>query len=101
MAKNQIGNIQEADGMSDLSDNRSAGTGYFIIGARGQLGKALQAKYPGAKSAGIDELDITNQKSVESFDWTGIKEIVNESFTTGVSRCDKKFISINSSIRIY
>jgi len=62
----------------------SAGTGYFIIGANGQLGKALQAKYPGATSADIDELDITNNKSVRAFDWTGIKVILNAAAYTNV-----------------
>lgn len=56
----------------------------FIVGAKGQLGLALQAKYPGAKNADIDELDITNKKSVESFDWTGIKIILNAAAYTNV-----------------
>lgn len=56
----------------------------FIVGAKGQLGLALQAQYPGAKSADIDELDITNQQSVESFDWSGIKVILNAAAFTNV-----------------
>ena len=56
----------------------------FIIGAKGQLGTALQQKYPGAKSADINELDITDQKSVETFDWSGVKVILNVAAYTNV-----------------
>lgn len=56
----------------------------FIVGAKGQLGLALQAQYPGARSADIDELDITDKKSVEAFDWTGIKVILNAAAYTNV-----------------
>jgi dTDP-4-dehydrorhamnose 3,5-epimerase len=56
----------------------------FIVGAKGQLGLALQAKYPGAQSADIGELDITSRESVESFDWSGIKVILNAAAYTNV-----------------
>ena len=56
----------------------------FIVGARGQLGLALQAQYPGAQSADIDELDITDAESVAKFDWSGIKVILNAAAYTNV-----------------
>jgi dTDP-4-dehydrorhamnose 3,5-epimerase/reductase len=56
----------------------------FIVGANGQLGQALQAKYPNARKADIDELDITDQKSVQSFDWSGIEIILNAAAYTNV-----------------
>ena len=59
-------------------------TQLFIIGAKGQLGLALQAQYPGAISADITELDITNHSSVEAYDWSGIKVIVNAAAYTNV-----------------
>ncbi len=59
-------------------------TEIFIVGAKGQLGLALQAQYPGAQSADIDELDITNKQSVENFDWSGIKYILNAAAYTNV-----------------
>ncbi len=59
-------------------------TEIFIVGANGQLGLALQAIYPGAQKADIDELDITNQASVQAFDWTGIKYILNAAAFTNV-----------------
>jgi dTDP-4-dehydrorhamnose reductase len=37
-------------------------TKIFITGASGQLGTALKADNPGARSADKDELDITNQE---------------------------------------
>lgn len=56
----------------------------FIVGANGQLGKELLKKYPKARSADINELDITNKQSVESFDWAGIKVIINAAAYTDV-----------------
>ncbi len=56
----------------------------FIVGAKGQLGLALQAQYPDAQSADIDELDITNKDSVENFDWSGIEIIFNAAAYTNV-----------------
>lgn len=56
----------------------------FIVGAKGQLGLALQAQYPGAQSADIDELDITNADSVNNFNWDGIKVILNAAAYTNV-----------------
>jgi dTDP-4-dehydrorhamnose 3,5-epimerase len=56
----------------------------FIVGANGQLGLALRSKYPGARHADKDVLDITNQDSVESFDWSGIKVIMNAAAYTNV-----------------
>lgn len=56
----------------------------FIVGANGQLGTALRAQYPGSKFADVQELDITNQASIEAFDWSGIKVILNAAAFTNV-----------------
>lgn len=56
----------------------------FIVGANGQLGTALRAQYPNSQFADINELDITNRKSVESFDWSDIKVILNAAAFTNV-----------------
>lgn len=56
----------------------------FIVGSNGQLGLALQTKYPGAKFADINELDITNKDSVANYDWSGIKVILNAAAYTNV-----------------
>ena len=56
----------------------------FIVGAGGQLGTALRAQYPGARSADVAELDITNRQSVENYDWSGITTILNAAAFTNV-----------------
>ena len=62
----------------------------FIVGANGQLGTALQAKYPGAKKADIAELDIANQQSVNSYNWQSIKYILNAAAYTNVDGAETK-----------
>lgn len=56
----------------------------FITGANGQLGRALQAQYPGAQSADITELDITDAESVANFDWSKTKVLLNAAAYTNV-----------------
>jgi dTDP-4-dehydrorhamnose reductase len=56
----------------------------LIIGANGQLGKALQARYPGATAVDSDGLDITKSEAVSSFDWSNVKVILNAAAYTNV-----------------
>jgi dTDP-4-dehydrorhamnose 3,5-epimerase/reductase len=56
----------------------------FIAGANGQFGRALQVQYPGARSADINELDITDAASVAAYDWSNIKLIFNAAAYTNV-----------------
>jgi dTDP-4-dehydrorhamnose 3,5-epimerase len=56
----------------------------LIVGANGQLGKALGLKYPGAVKVDRDELDITDKKSVEAFDWSSVDVILNAAAYTNV-----------------
>jgi dTDP-4-dehydrorhamnose reductase len=56
----------------------------FIVGANGQLGTALRAQHPNAQFADAAELDITNPDSVEGFDWSGIRIILNAAAYTNV-----------------
>jgi len=56
----------------------------FITGANGQLGTALRAKYPKARYADINELDITNRDSVAKFNWSSIETIINAAAFTNV-----------------
>ncbi len=57
---------------------------FLILGAKGQLGLALQAQYPNAKTADSDTLDITDFKSVNSYDWSSIDIILNAAAYTNV-----------------
>jgi len=56
----------------------------LILGANGQLGLELKAKYPNAQTADIDELDITNKESVASYDWSSVDIILNAAAYTNV-----------------
>jgi dTDP-4-dehydrorhamnose reductase len=56
----------------------------FIVGANGQLGTALRALYPGARTADVGELDITNDASVANFNWQGITLLINAAAYTNV-----------------
>lgn len=57
---------------------------FLIIGANGQLGRALQAKYPNARKADVAELDITDAKAVKNYNWSNIKVIFNAAAYTNV-----------------
>ncbi|MEK7153110.1 MAG: NAD(P)-dependent oxidoreductase [Patescibacteria group bacterium] len=57
---------------------------FLILGALGQLGKALHARFPNAVATDRDELDITNWDSIESFDWSKIDVIFNAAAFTNV-----------------
>ncbi len=56
----------------------------LIIGAYGQLGKALQAKYPGAKAVDRDNFDMTDQTMIDNYDWSGVTTILNAAAYTNV-----------------
>lgn len=56
----------------------------LIIGAKGQLGKALQQKYPGARGVDSAELDITDMQQLLAFDWSGVSVILNAAAYTNV-----------------
>ncbi len=56
----------------------------LIIGANGQLGRALQAKYPKARAVDMDVLDISNPQQVDNYDWSGIKIVINAAAYTNV-----------------
>ncbi len=56
----------------------------LILGANGQLGKALQQQYPDAQTADIHDLNITNQQSVNDYDWSGVDIILNAAAYTNV-----------------
>ncbi len=56
----------------------------LIVGANGQLGKALQARYPGAPAVDSTQLDISDAAAVAAFDWSHITTILNAAAYTNV-----------------
>jgi dTDP-4-dehydrorhamnose 3,5-epimerase len=60
------------------------GSSIIIIGSNGQLGRELLNQYPNAQPVDSKELDITDKKAVESFDWSGIDVIINAAAYTNV-----------------
>lgn len=63
-------------------------TSILIIGANGQLGRALQAKYPKARAVDKTILDITNADSVKNYNYAGIKTIINAAAYTNVPEAE-------------
>lgn len=57
---------------------------FLITGSNGQLGRALQAKYPNARATDSAELDITNQAAVTAYDWGNVTTILNAAGYTDV-----------------
>jgi dTDP-4-dehydrorhamnose 3,5-epimerase/reductase len=57
---------------------------FFILGANGQLGKALQAQYPNAQKADSDGLDITSRDAVLNYDWSKVGVVLNAAAYTNV-----------------
>lgn len=56
----------------------------LIVGANGQLGTALQARYPQARAVDSDILDITSPEALAAFDWTDVQVIINAAAYTNV-----------------
>jgi dTDP-4-dehydrorhamnose reductase len=56
----------------------------LIIGANGQLGKALQDNYPEAVAVDSDGLDIIDRKAVDAYDWSNVHVILNAAAYTNV-----------------
>lgn len=56
----------------------------LIVGADGQLGKALQVKYPQASALNKDQLDITKKDAVSNYDWSKVDVILNAAAYTDV-----------------
>jgi dTDP-4-dehydrorhamnose reductase len=62
----------------------------LIVGAYGQLGKALTARFPGAQAVDRDKLDITDPVALQTFDWTGLKYLINAAAYTNVDGAETK-----------
>ncbi len=63
---------------------------FLIIGAYGQLGKALQARYPKAKGVDRDTFDMTDWEMLSSYDWSQFDVILNAAAYTNVNEAETK-----------
>ena len=59
-----------------------------ILGADGQLGKAMSARFPHAASVRRGDLDIADQASVNAFDWGAFDTILNAAAYTEVDAAE-------------
>lgn len=59
-----------------------------IIGARGQLGRALQREFPGALTLDRSVLDLTDAAAVRDFDWSGTDVVLNAAAWTAVDAAE-------------
>jgi dTDP-4-dehydrorhamnose 3,5-epimerase len=57
---------------------------FLIVGANGQLGKALQAKYPRALTAARSTFDVTNWEMISNYDWSKVDVVLNAAAFTNV-----------------
>ncbi|MGY1752125.1 SDR family oxidoreductase [Blastococcus sp. SYSU D01042] len=59
-----------------------------ILGAKGQLGRALHARYPQAVALDLDELDIADAEAVRAYDWSGADVVLNAAAWTAVDAAE-------------
>ncbi|WP_104107130.1 sugar nucleotide-binding protein [Nocardioides sp. 616] len=60
----------------------------LIIGAKGQLGRALQADFPGADLVDLDELDMTDAAAVAEWPWVDYDLVLNAAAYTAVDQAE-------------
>lgn len=56
----------------------------LILGANGQVGRALQSRLPNAVSVDRQSFDITDPSAFEEFDWGGYSTVINAAAYTAV-----------------
>lgn len=59
-----------------------------IIGANGQVGRALTAEFPRAVSIDRSILDLSDPDSVNSYDWSGVETVINAAAYTAVDAAE-------------
>lgn len=60
----------------------------IIIGAHGQLGRALHERFPDAVAVDRAELDIASSDAVNAYDWSSTKLILNAAAYTSVDQAE-------------
>ncbi|MCF6509433.1 NAD-dependent epimerase/dehydratase family protein [Blastococcus sp. MG754426] len=59
-----------------------------IVGAGGQLGRALRREFPGAVALDRAALDVTDAAAVAAVDWTGVDVVLNAAAWTAVDAAE-------------
>lgn len=59
-----------------------------IVGANGQLGRALQREFPDAVALDRAALDVTDAAAVAAFDWEGVDVVLNAAAWTAVDAAE-------------
>lgn len=59
-----------------------------IVGANGQLGRALQKQFPDAVALGRAELDVTDAAAVRNYAWDGVDVVLNAAAWTAVDAAE-------------
>ncbi|MGY1724499.1 SDR family oxidoreductase [Blastococcus sp. SYSU DS0533] len=59
-----------------------------IVGAGGQLGRALRREFPGAVALDRAALDVTDAAAVAAFDWAGVDVVLNAAAWTAVDAAE-------------
>lgn len=60
-----------------------------VVGANGQLGRALQERLPGAVALDRAALDVSDAAAVRARDWSGVRAIINAAGWTDVDGAEK------------
>ena len=55
-----------------------------VVGANGQLGRALRAEFPDAVALDRAALDVTDGEAVRRYDWSGVDVVLNAAAWTAV-----------------
>ena len=81
----RLGDVLAMPEKSALSEKR-----VLVVGAGGQLGRALAAGLPPEQTVGLTraQLDLTDQAGVGSVDWAGFDVVVNASAYTAVDAAE-------------
>src|SRR4051794_7789235 len=59
-----------------------------ILGANGQLGRALREEFPDAIALDRAALDVSSGPAVQGFDWSGVDVVVNAAAWTAVDAAE-------------
>ena len=60
-----------------------------VVGANGQLGRALRREFPDAVALDRAALDVSSAEAVRGYDWTGVDVVVNAAAWTAVDAAEE------------